>query len=250
MSMIKRAVCRVMLCMALAGAGLQAGNLVVGDPPLRGTGNCDPFGCPAFFGLATYQQVYSSADFPGDISIDGLSFFETQVLSNGGVPAGGTYTLFFSYTSLDPGDLNLTNPNLNVGSGNQGFFTGTLPALTPETGGYELIIMGTPFVYNPADGNLLLTVTLSGVTEPGPALYLNEAACGPKTFCPPGSSVASSNAYFGFQNGEPVNGGNDIGGLVTGFDYGAVTTPEPGSLFLVLAGIGLIGYRKRRPQDR
>jgi hypothetical protein len=228
MSMIKRAVCRVMLCMALAGAGLQAGNLVVGDPPLRGTGNCDPFGCPAFFGLATYQQVYSSADFPGDISIDGLSFFETQVLSNGGVPAGGTYTLFFSYTSLDPGDLNLTNPNLNVGSGNQGFFTGTLPALTPETGGYELIIMGTPFVYNPADGNLLLTVTLS----------------------PPGSSVASSNAYFGFQNGEPVNGGNDIGGLVTGFDYGAVTTPEPGSLFLVLAGIGLIGYRKRRPQDR
>jgi hypothetical protein len=60
----------------------------------------------------------------------------------------------------------------------------------------------------------------------------------------------SSNAYFGVQNGVPVSGGNDIGGLVTGFDYASFTTPEPGSLLLVLAGIGLIGYPERQRHNR
>jgi PEP-CTERM motif-containing protein len=244
--MINRAVYRGMLCLALAGASLQASSLVLGDPPMLGTGNCDPFGCPGFLGLGTYQQVYLSTAFPGAISIAGLTFFEGQVLGNGGLPAGGTYTLSFAYTSLAPGDLNLTNPSANIGSGGQLFFNGALPALTTEASGNELIITGAPFVYNPADGNLLLSVTITGAFNAGPALYLNEAACGPKTACPAGSSVVSSNAYFGSLNGTPVSGGNDVGGLVTGFDYSTVgAVPEPGSLLLVLAGIGLIGLRKK-----
>lgn len=231
-----------MLCLALAGLSLQASDLILGDPPMLGTGNCDPFGCPGFVGLGTYQQVYLSTAFPGEIAIAGLTFFEGQVLSNGGMPAGGTYTLSFSYTTAGPATLNLTDPGLNVGSGSAGFFSGTLPTLTPEGAGKELIIMGTPFVYNPADGNLLLTVTVTNPSNPGPALYLNEAACGPKTFCPPGSSVVSGSAYFG-----TMNGGNFNGGLVTGFDYSAITaTPEPVSLLLVLGGIAAIGYQRRR----
>jgi len=239
--MLIRAVCRGMFCLVMAGASLQAGNLVLGDPPMLGTGNCDPFGCPAFIGLGTYQQVYLNSAFPSPISIAGLTFFDSQVLGNGGLPNGGTYTLVFSYTSLDPGDLNLTNPGLNVGSGSQGFFTGALPTLTQEVGGKELIITGAPFVYNPADGNLLLTVTVSGAVSPGPSLYLNEAQCGPQTVCPAGSSVISSEAYFGY-----ANGGNDTGGLVTGFDYGSVSTPEPATLLLVLAGIALVRFPARR----
>jgi hypothetical protein len=61
-----------------------------------------------------------STAFPSAIAIDGLTFFEGQVLNNG-VPAGGTYTLSFSYTSAAPGGLNLTNPSANIGSGSQGF---------------------------------------------------------------------------------------------------------------------------------
>ena len=247
--MIKRVVCVGALCLAFAGASLQAGTLILGDPPMPNTGNCDPFGCPAFFGLGTYQQVYLSTAFPGAITIDALTFFQGQILNNGGLPAGGTYTLTFSNTSAAPGNLNLTDPNGNIGSGSEGFFTGTLPALTADGTAKLLAFTGTPFAYNPADGNLLLTVAVTGATNSPPYLSLDEAQCGPKTVCPTGSSVVSSNAYFGAYKGAPVSGGNDIGGLVTIFDYTSPTgvpTPEPGSLLLVLGGIGLIGYQRRR----
>jgi hypothetical protein len=250
MIMPKKVVCVGALCLAFAGASLQAGTLILGNPPMQRTGNCDPFGCPGFFGLGSYQQVFLNSAFPGAITIDGLDFFQGQVAGNGGVPAGGTYALTFSYTAAAPGALDLTNANNNVGSGSAAFFTGTLPALTPNgAAGNLLVFTGTPFAYNPADGNLLLTVAVTGATNSQPYLSLDEAQCGPKTFCPTGSSVVSSNAYFGAYKGAPVSGGNDIGGLVTLFDYTiptGVPTPEPGSLLLVLAGIGLIGYQGRR----
>jgi hypothetical protein len=233
-----RTASRAVLVFILAVCSLQAGSLVLGNPPKTGTGNCDPFGCPAFFGLGTYQQVYLGSAFPSEISIAGLTFFEGQV-QNGGQLGGGTYSLSFSYTPFDPGGLNLSDPNNNIGSGSQGFFTGTLPPLTPEGTGSFLVITGTPFDYNPADGNLLLTVTVTGATTSSPILFLNQSQCGPKTFCPAGASVVSSDAYFGV-----LNGGNDAGGLVTGFDYSNPTTPEPASLLLVLSGVGFIGYRR------
>src|ERR1039457_2056112 len=127
-----RTASRAVLVFILAVCSLQAGSLVLGNPPKTGTGNCDPFGCPAFFGLGTYQQVYLGTAFPGAITIDALTFFQGQILNNGGLPAGGTYTLTFSNTSAAPGNLNLTDPNGNIGSGSEGFFTGTLPALTAD----------------------------------------------------------------------------------------------------------------------
>lgn len=232
--MRKNAVCLGVLALAALASSLQATTLVLGDPPIMGLGNCDPFGCPGFLGLGTYQQVYLSSAFPGTISIQGLTFYEGQVL-NGGQPSAGTYSLSFSYTSFDPGGLDLTSPANNIGSGSQSFFSGTLPALTPEGPGNWLVLAGTPFVYNPADGNLLLTLTYSGSSNGSPVLYLNEA----------GTNTVSSSAYFGAN----ASGGNISGGLVTGFDYGPVAgTPEPGSILLTLAGIGLIGvfFRRRR----
>jgi hypothetical protein len=99
-------------------------------------------------------------------------------------------------------------------------------------------------VYDPADGNLLLTVTVTGPLSPGPYLYLNEAPCGPQTVCPPGSSVVSGNAYFGSKNG-----GNALGGLVTGFEYDEVAaTPEPVSSVLAMSGIVILAFGKVKLQ--
>jgi len=229
--------------MALAGASLQAGTLVIGTPAENS--NCDPFGCPAFFGLGTYQQVYSNAAFPGAITIDDLIFYQSETLLNGGSPSNGTYTLSLSYTSAGPGDLNLSNgPSANVESGTeQQFFSGALPALSvytppPPGPGTENILTfaGTPFLYNPADGNLLLTVTETGATDSKPYLYLDQS----------GGDNPTSNAYFG-----TVNGGNNPG-LVTGVEYSTsiAAVPEPASVLLVLAGIGLLGYRGRRRHNR
>jgi hypothetical protein len=235
-----RAVCRVALTVMAAGLSLQATSIVVGNPPMPNSGNCDPFGCPGFIGLGTYQQVYLSSDFPSTISIDGVTFYDQ--VANGGLPAGGNYTVSFAYSSYDPGDLNLNSPSNNITSGNQTFFTGTLPVLTPEPGGDFLTLTGNPFVYNPAIGNLLMTVTVTNSSNPGPALYLNEDQCGPKTACPVGVSVVSGDAYFGTSNN-----GNAQGGLVTGFDYTTlIGTPEPGSMLLVLTGAALVGYKLRR----
>lgn len=226
-----RAVCRGVVWLICLAGSLQATTLVLGNPPVPGTGNCDPFGCPTFLGLETYQQVYLSSAFPGTISIQGLTFFEGQLV-NGAQPATGTYTLSFSYTSFNPGGLDLTNPTNNEMSGTASFFAGTLPALTPQGPGNWLVLTGTPFVYNPADGNLLLTVQYSGSSTVSPYLYLNEAS----------TTAVSSSAYFGSLG----NDGNTSGGLVTGFDYAPAGIPEPGSLVLTAAGIGLLAYRYRR----
>jgi hypothetical protein len=247
--MTKKAVCFMVLCVAFTGLSLQAGTLVLGNPPVALTGNCDPFGCPAFFGLGTYQQVYLNSAFPSAMTIDDLSFLQGQVPNNGGQPAGGMYTLSFSYTTDAPGDLNLTNPSDNIGADSATFFTGTLPALSAGPDGNLLSFSGTPFAYDPAAGNLLLTVSVTGAKNSTPFLYLDQAQCGPLTTCPAGSSVVTSNAYFGV-----ANGGNNIGGLVSIFDYTTTTgispTPEPASLLLVLAGIGLIAFQGRRRHSR
>jgi hypothetical protein len=220
---------RWILCSAFLSLGfsLQGSSFVIGEPPLIATGNCDPFGCPEFFGLGTYQQVYTTSPFSDTTTITGLTFYDEQV-QNGAEPAGGTYTLSLSYSNNGPGDLNTLNPNSNISSGSEVFFTGSLPFLAQST----LDFAGTPFVYNPAIGYLLLTVTVTGSNDIPPTLFLDESAMDTQT----------SDVYFG-----TFNSPSNSGGLVTGFTVApSSATPEPASLLLVLAGVaGLVVYRRR-----
>ena len=130
-------------------SSLQASTITIGGTPLAGTGNCDPFGCPQFFGLGTYQQVYSSSAFSGQSTIEGITFYDDQV-ENGAIPAGGTFTLSFSYTSNSPNALDLASPSANIDSASQTFYGGVLPSLS----GNMLTFSENPFVYNPAFGDL------------------------------------------------------------------------------------------------
>jgi hypothetical protein len=212
---------------AFISSGLQAATVVVGQPPLTATGNCDPFGCPALFGLGTYQQVYASTAFSSPLTIVTVSFEDTQV-HNGGSQALGTFTLSFAYTSKEPGMLDLTNPSNNITSGSQTFYTGTLPNLATGTSGApSLIISGTPFAYNPANGNLLLTVVVSAPSDQLTILYLDEAA----------TTGVTTNAYFGVLDGVRVSGGNDAGGLVTEFASSSLQITGPASLATGAVGV-------------
>jgi len=215
---ISGALRRGVLVAAFITASLQAaGNtVIIGQPPAAGTGNCDPFGCPALFGLGTYQQVYISSAFTGPLTIGTVTFYNTQVLNNG-THAQGTYTLSFAYTSKAPGMLDLTNPANNITSGSQTFFTGTLPKIASGPSGIRVMsFSGTAFSYDPSNGNLLLTVVVSAPVNASKAVYLDQA----------GSIAQTTNAYFGTVDGMPVSGGNNVGGLVTGFAAAAGGAPS------------------------
>ncbi len=231
--MLKSAKYLWVLCLAFLCCNLHAASILVGQPSVLSTGNCDPFGCPAFFGLGTYQQIYLNSAFPGPVDIQALTFFDVQV-QNSGAPAGGVFTLSLSYSGSAPGALDITSPNNNVATGFQTFYVGNLPSLVDiGNGGRQMTINGAPFMYHPAYGNLLLTVTVSNPVDKATWLYVDQSA----------TPSLTTNAYFGMFNGQPVAGGNDVGGLVTQFTYSAVAAvPEPGSLLLVFAGAGLIGY--------
>jgi hypothetical protein len=212
---------KVTLCAEVAAFALlfsftsQAG-VVAGLPAATGTGNCIPFGCAGAYGISTFQEIYASAAFAGPMTIAEIDFFSTQL--TGGIQDSGTYTLSFSYSSKLVEALDLTNPANNISFGSQMFFSGHLPNLSGST----LSFTGTPFQYNPALGNLLLTVGVSGAVDDASSLFLDANA----------TQTQVSRAWFG-----TTSGGNDSvgfpGPLVTQFD----TVPEPTNMLMFGGGL-------------
>jgi hypothetical protein len=146
------------LLLAASTSTALAGSVTIGGP--AASENCIPFGCPAMFGISEYQEVYSGSAFPGPVQITELTFFNTFATyppeSTTITPA--TYVFWLSTTSKPVGGLSnvLTD---NIGGDDQYFATISGSALaTPE-----LTIPGGPFAFDPAAGNLLLRILVSGV---------------------------------------------------------------------------------------
>jgi hypothetical protein len=207
-----------LLCLMLPG--LLRAQTVVGT---ANSNNCLPFSCAGLFGTNTYQQVYSSSAFTGVTSFNQIDFSLFQA----GSLDSGSYNIDFSYTSKAVNGLSNSSPSANIGAGETSFGSYTLGGgAAPST----LTFTGNIFTYDPTMGNLLMTINLSGVSDPVVYAFYNAD----------GSGTVTSRAVFG--TGRSVL---DSIGLVTRFDD-TVVTPEPTSQLLFGTGLVVLALAARR----
>ncbi len=194
-------------------------------------GNGSPFGN---IGDVDYQQVYSSAFFTEAIRITGIGFFIAPYAGTNNGFASGNYVISLSTTSVAVGALDATNLSSNLGADNQMFFSGSL------SGGYS--ISGAPFLYNPSQGNLLLSVHAE---NRGTDFYSGNYE---GLFWRADNSTGTSRAYY-----QPLliqfsssPYGSDTSGLVTKFEFSPIPAPAPATLALLGLGLAGIGAARRK----
>lgn len=197
--------------------------------------NCYPFSCAPTDGRTAYQQVYSSTAFTGPINIGDLEFFQ-------GIPGqmdNDTYSVYLSYSANPVNGLSSTSPAANIGADYSYFGSYAIGGTMPPT----LTLNGNTFDYNPAMGDLLMTVY---ITEP-PTGFTYSSYPG-SYFQADGTGLVTSRAYFG----GPYGNGADSTGLVTGFSAATATVPEPASVILLasFAGLTLLAFRRKRLANR
>lgn len=195
------------------------------DDPIIGTAegaNCIPFGCDADFGINTYQQVYSASAFSSVTPFNQINFF----LGLPGYLDFGTYEIYFSYTTKSVDGLSSSSPSANIGADETLFGSYTLSGgSAPST----LTFNGNTFDYNPAMGNLLMTIETSGSADSNSGWAFYEID----------DSAVTSREFFG------INPVADGVGLVTGFND-VTPVPEPSVLLLVIPVLAFVGPKLRR----
>jgi len=214
----------------LGGVTASADSVRIGG---LGTGeNYFPFGGGAGSGKR-YQQVYSSALFGGPMTISEIDFFN-NIREPGLRPlSGSTFSIYLSTTSKLVNGLDTVMAN-NVGGDNALFFLGVLDSTVPFVDAeYKLQLMGTPFTYNPAYGNLLIDIRATGGATSD--LFMD-----------------AHNGDFGTDSSRmhDYGGGFESVGLVTQFVGPASgdPIPEAGTLasLCTLVGLGGVWLRRRR----
>jgi hypothetical protein len=168
-----------------------------------------------------YQQIYANSVFSSPILISKIAFSEV----NPG-PLTATYNL-----SIGLGTTSRTpdSPGTSFETGFTTVFSGSLsPVFTPATNDFDFLInFSAPFYYNPAQGNLLLDVTIVSATGNDVAFGLDSSPnMGRLMLNTTGSSVVSKSDW----------------GLVTQFTI----VPEPSPSLLLLLGSGVLIYVRSR----
>jgi hypothetical protein len=228
----------------------QAGLVVVPNANTSVEGDINngyPFNL-SLFGLSSmrYQQVYDSSQF----SSLGGPVLINQILFRPDAFSGAAFSstlpsiqIDLSTTSATPASLSTTFAN-NVGADDRVVFgAGPLSLSSSFTGppggpkAFDIVInLTTPFLYNPANGNLLMNVrNFSG----GGTTQFDAVTPGS------GGSV-TERVWIGDVNS--LTGNYDLGsaGMVTEFGFHSVV-PEPSTLLSAVSGVlACLGYAWRR----
>jgi len=164
--------------LGFTAAAVDAATLIIGNNNdiSRYAFGLDPTGAssafPDFAAGGTYQQVYAKSGFPGPVTINQIAFASSAQVSSG--PGIGTYNfnVALSTTAAGPNGLS-TNLPANRGADFAQVFSAPLTVTLTASDQFDLIIDITPFTYDPANGNLLLEVTVNSATQftGGPVLY-------------------------------------------------------------------------------
>lgn len=233
-TLVAAAVCVALITAVPAFAGIY----IVGSPADVGTGNSYPFGS-AYDG--EYQQIYNSGQFNGPITITNLEFFNTQVDFGATSMNSGTWTIGLGTTATDWNTLSAT---MSLNGFTTQVFSGDL--FQPWAFGDTLVInLSTPFTYDPANGNLLMDIVVSGASAPGGSIFFDTNGYNNGTF--DGNTFLGRVYCPGGVNCGGVGTVDNGYGLVTGFSYNSGTVPEPGSLALFGSGVvGLMAVARRK----
>ncbi|HEV3165876.1 MAG TPA: PEP-CTERM sorting domain-containing protein [Isosphaeraceae bacterium] len=233
-------------------ASARADVVVVPNANASVAGNTDnrfPF---LVTGGMRYQQVFASSQFG---SFTGPELINEMDLRNG-VFVSQAFTstisniqIALSTTSKAPDGLDPTFAN-NTGPDSTTVYNGSLTLSSTNAAGpgnthvFDVVIsFQTPFLYNPAAGNLLLDVkNISGAN----------AAVGTNFFDAINNSGDSVSRVFGSEGSPNATSGTaDSLGLIVQFEFGpsSPAVPEPTSLVLASLGFVLVGgygWRARR----
>jgi hypothetical protein len=205
----------VACCAAAAVSPAQATVIGVAD-----TTNSYPFGSSG--AGYYYQQIYSASSFSGPMNIDLISFYNSLSPSTN-TPLTDTFTLYLSTTNAAVSTFDTNAMSYPDGTFTQ-VFSGKLSALA---GGRLDINLSSAFNYNPALGNLVLTVKDFDLGSGG-NLFLD------------------ADKNVGVTNERIYAYGYDFNqGLVTGFNDRAAV-PEPATWAMMIVGFGLAGAALRR----